>query len=80
MPGNPTVIKKLTDDIEGLKKLCKECTTAGDNEICTPALRKKCASGQHGLKDNATNKQVREGLQVRIDQLKRDLLKEQSKK
>jgi hypothetical protein len=42
-------------------------------------MRKKTASGQHGLKDNATNKQVREGLEQRIDQIKRDLAKEQAK-
>lgn len=79
MPPNPATVKKLNDEIEQLKKVCKELTSAGDNNVCTPALRKKAASGQHGLKDNATNKQVREGLQTRIDQLKRDLAKEQAK-
>ncbi|MGO9262940.1 MAG: hypothetical protein ACLQU1_42675 [Bryobacteraceae bacterium] len=80
MPPNPTVVKKHTDEIEQLKKLCKELTAAGDAKICTPTLRKKCASGAHGLKDNATNKQVREGLQKRIDMVKADLAKEQAKK
>jgi predicted RNase H-like nuclease (RuvC/YqgF family) len=80
VPPNPTVVKKLNDDIEQLKKLCKELNAAGADEVCTPTLRKKCASGQHGLKDNATNKQVREGLEERIDQLKRDLAKENLKK
>jgi predicted RNase H-like nuclease (RuvC/YqgF family) len=80
MPPNPTTVKKLTDEIAQFVKLCKELKAAKDKEICTPALRKKCASGQHGLKDNATNQQVREGLEERIDQLKRDLAKEQAKK
>ena len=77
--GDAVKIKKLQDEIEAYKKLCKELTTAGDNNVCTPSLRKKCASGQHGLKDNATNKQVREGLQDVIDQKKRDLAKEEAK-
>jgi hypothetical protein len=65
----------LLDQIVQLKNLCKDLTKAGDKGVCTPQLRKKAASGQHGLKDNATNKEVREGLQNRIDQLKRDLNK-----
>ena len=80
MPPDATKVKKYTTDIEQFTKLCKELKTAGDKEICTPALRKKTASGQHGLKDNATNLQVREGLEERIDQIKRDLAKEQAKK
>src|SRR5262249_54590143 len=80
LPPDPTKVKKLETEIENLKKLCKECTAAGDKEVCTPALQKKAASGKHGQKDNATKKQVREGLQERIDQLKRDLEKEKAKK
>lgn len=80
MPPDQKKIEKLNGDIEQLKKLCKELTSAGDDQVCTKEMRKKCASGQHGLKDNATNKQVRLGLQERIDQLKRDVVKEQSKK
>jgi predicted nucleic acid-binding Zn-ribbon protein len=79
--GDKGKIKKLTEsiaaingDIEDLKGICKELK-GDDNEICTPTLRKKAASGQHGLKDNATRKQVREGLETRIDQLKRDAKK-----
>lgn len=79
--GDKGKVKKLTDEIETLnasieefKKLCRDLK-GQDNEICPVALRKKAASGQHGLKDNATRKQVREGLQERIDQLKRDAKK-----
>jgi hypothetical protein len=65
-------IEEIDADIDQFKKLCRELKAAGDNDVCTPSLRKRCASGQHGLKDNATNRQVREGLEERIDQLKRD--------
>jgi predicted RNase H-like nuclease (RuvC/YqgF family) len=67
-------IETLNDTIEKLKNICKELK-GNDGEICDPSLRKKAASGQHGLKDNATRKQVREGLEERIDQLKRDAKK-----
>jgi hypothetical protein len=80
MPPNATKVKEYQDNIAQFVKLCKELKAAGDKEVCTPALRKKSASGQHGLKDNATNQQVREGLEERIDQIKRDLVKEQAKK
>ena len=80
MPPDPNKVKTLESNIAQLTNLCKELKAAGDKEVCTPALRKKAASGQHGLKDNATNLQVREGLQERIDQYKRDLAKEQAKK
>ena len=71
-------VKKLNDEIEGLndeieqlKDICRELK-GNDNEMCTPQLRKKAASGQHGRKDNVTRGQAREGLEERIDQLKRD--------
>ncbi len=80
MPPDPTKVKKYTTEIEQFTKLWKDLKAEGDKEICTPAMRKKAASGQHGLKDNATNLQVREGLQERIDQIKRDLAKENAKK
>ncbi len=79
--GDKGKIKKLTaeiedlnDSIEKFKAICKDLK-GNDGEICDPSLRKKAASGQHGLKDNATRKQVREGLEERIDQLKREAKK-----
>jgi hypothetical protein len=80
MPPNPAKVKEYTDQIDQLTKLCKDLKSDGDDKMCSNANRKKAASGQHGIKDNATNKQVREGLQDRIDQIKRDLAKEQAKK
>lgn len=79
--GNPKTIAKLTkeiadinENIESLKDVCKDLK-GNDNEMCSLQLRKKAASGQHGIKDNVTRKQAREGLQERIDQLKRDVAK-----
>ncbi|HEX4773622.1 MAG TPA: hypothetical protein VH351_22510 [Bryobacteraceae bacterium] len=79
MPPNATKVKEYQDNIAQFTKLCKELKSAGDSQVCDKDMRKKTASGQHGLKDNATNKQVREGLEQRIDQIKRDLAKEQAK-
>ncbi len=79
--GNKGKIKKLTEEIETLndavenfKSICKDLK-GNDSEVCDVSLRKKAASGQHGLKDNATRKQVREGLEKRINQLKLDAKK-----
>jgi hypothetical protein len=67
---------EIFDQIETLKGICKELK-GNDNETVTTQLLKKAATGQHGIKDNGkvTRGQLREGLEERIDQLKRDLLK-----
>lgn len=72
-------IQKLEDDIESLKKISRDFKSKDAGTVCTNADRKKAASGQHGIKDNVTYGQAREGLEERIDQLKRDLEKENRK-
>ena len=64
---------KIHANIDNLKKICKELK-GDDNETVSTQLLKKAASGQHGIKDNGKvkRKQLREGLEDRIDQLKRD--------
>ena len=79
MAKDPKKVQKLEDEIEALKKICRDFKSKGDSEMCSNADRKKAASGQHGIKDNVTYGQLREGLQERIDQLKRDLEKESRK-
>jgi SMC interacting uncharacterized protein involved in chromosome segregation len=59
-------ITSLNEEIEKLKKLCKSLK-GNDNELATPQERKAGASGQHGRKDNVTRKQLREGLEERIN-------------
>lgn len=79
MPPDPNKVKKLQGDIDVLKKICSDFKSKGDSNVCNKDDRKKAASGQHGLKDNVTYGQARKGLEERIEQLKRDLAKEQQK-
>jgi len=79
MPKNAQKIQQLEDEIESLKKICRDFKKKDDNEMCSNSDRKKAGSGQHGIKDNVTYGQLREGLEERIDQLKRDLDKENRK-
>lgn len=79
MPPDPAKVKKLQGDIDMFKKICSDFKSKGDNNVCSKDDRKKAASGQHGLKDNVTYGQARKGLEERIEQLKRDLTKEQQK-
>ncbi|SFT84450.1 hypothetical protein [Sedimentitalea nanhaiensis] len=65
-------ITTLNEEIERLKKLCKGLK-GNDNEMCSKSERKAASTGQHGIKDNVTRKQLREGIEERIDQLKRDV-------
>lgn len=65
---------KILDQIDLIKNLCKDLK-GNDSDVVTTALLKKSASGQHGIKDNGkvTRKQLREGLEKRIDILKLEL-------
>lgn len=67
---------EIIDEIDTLKDICKDLK-GNDNETVTTELLKKAATGQHGIKDNGKvkRKQLRDGLEERIDQLKRDLAK-----
>ncbi len=67
-------IEGLNDEITRMKNLCKDLA-GNDNVMCSLEIRKKSGSGQHGIKDNVTRKQAREGMQKRIDLVKLDVAK-----